>query len=558
VFQLASAMLKSDNYPASMQTLKLHTKTALLSSAIIVGMLVAALVLTSAVIANLERADDKALAEIQARDLAQHISDMGSSRDPDTLARAANLIKGSRPGIVSVRIWELSQGEFVEKASAIGSAPAAPIPADTRDAIRNARAPKVASANPAGSDQSLYQVFAATFDGGRPSGAVEIIERFDSIWSVAFRYVKSVVWLSLIATVLIMFGTYVLFRQLVYQPIERLLKAMSRAKSGDLDAQVAAPATDEVGLLTQEFNSMIGQVREMTKQREAQQVVLRDRVRDATIELEKRNQQLQETNLELWRTTRRMNELGRLAAAGHTAAHFAHEVGTPLNLISGHVQLLRSDLERDPRDAESRIRTISAQIERIERIVRKMLDKTRFETELSPLDLNALLRRLCDAMSPAFDKRNIRVVDALADWLPLIAGSSDRLQQLFLNLLNNSLDAMPEGGEVHIRTAVEPGKTGKSQQVVVDFADTGVGMTPEVMSHIFDPLYTTKERGQGTGLGLVIVSQIVSEHGGAMDVESELGQGTRFRLAFSAIPNELSGVVDNRDAAFEFGVSSHY
>jgi two-component system, NtrC family, sensor kinase len=272
------------------------------------------------------------------------------------------------------------------------------------------------------------------------------------------------------------------------------------------------------------------------------------------MELEKRNQQLQETNLELWRTTKRMNELGRLAAAGQTAAHFAHEVGTPLNLISGHVQLLKSDLVRDPRDAESRIKTISAQIERIERIVRRMLDKTRFETELSPLDLNAVLRRLCDAMSPAFDKRNIRVVEALADNLPLIAGSSDRLQQLFLNLINNSLDAMLEGGEIRIRTDVEPGKTSKLQQVVVDFTDTGLGMTPEVMSHIFDPLYTTKDRGQGTGLGLVIVSQIMSEHGGTVEVNSELGQGTRFRLAFSAIPSELTGVVDSRDDEVEVGV----
>jgi signal transduction histidine kinase len=427
------------------------------------------------------------------------------------------------------------------------------IPAQTRDALRNGRAPKVAVANPAGSDKSLYRIFAVTFSSGRPSGAVEIVQRFDSIWSVAFRYVKSVVWMSVIATFLIMLGTYLLFRQLVYQPIDRLLKAMSRAKAGDLDAQVPAHATDELGLLTEEFNSMIGQVREMTRQLEAQQNVLRDRVGDATKELEKRNQQLQETNLELWRTNRRMNELGRLAAAGQTAAHFAHEVGTPLNLISGHVQLLKSDLERDPRDAESRIRTISAQIERIERIVRRMLDKTRFETELSPLDLNGLLRRLCDAMSPAFDKRNIRVVESLSDNLPLIAGSSDRLQQLFLNLINNSLDAMPDGGEIQISTTPES-KTGRLQQVAVDFADTGSGMTAEVMSHIFDPLYTTKERGHGTGLGLVIVSQIVSEHGGTMEVESEPGQGTRFRLAFSAISNELSGMVDQREATVELGI----
>jgi signal transduction histidine kinase len=515
-------------------------------------MLATALVLTSAAIANLERRDDEALAEIQAGELAQQISDMGTSRDPEAISRAANLIKRSRPSIVSVRIWELSNGEFVEKASAAGSTPAAPVPPNVRDAIRNGQAPKVGSADPPGSP--LFRVFARTFVDGRPSGAVEIVQRLDGIWIVAFRYIKNVIWMSLIAIVLIMIGTYLMFRQLVYQPIEKLLNAMSQAKAGDLDAQVPVRAFDELGLLTQEFNGMIDQVREMTRQREAQQIVLRDRVREATLELEKRNQQLQETNLELWRTTRRMNELGRLAAAGQTAAHFAHEVGTPLNLISGHVQLLKADLERDPRDAESRIRTISAQIERIERIVRSMLDKTRFESELSPLDLNVLLRRLCDAMSPAFDKRDIRVVEALEDNLPLIAGSSDRLQQLFLNLINNSLDAMPNGGNLYISTAVEPGKTGRQQQVVVDFADTGTGMTPEVMSHIFDPLYTTKERGHGTGLGLVIVSQIVAEHAGIIGVESELGQGTRFRLTFSAIPNELSRAVDQHEPALEFGI----
>jgi len=516
-------------------------------------MLITALVVTSAVIANLERDDDQALAEIQARDLSQHISDMGSSPDPEALARAASLIMGSRPNIVSVRVWELSQGQFVEKASAAGSAPAAPIPDATKDLLRGGLGSQVVTTKSAVKDQLFYREFAATFQGGRPSGAVEIVERFDSIWSVAFRYVKNVVWMSLIAIVLIMLGTYLLFRQLVYRPIDRLLLAMSRAKAGDLATQVPARATDELGLLTQGFNSMISQVREMTEEREAQQSVLRDRVRDATIELEKRNQQLQETNLELWHTTKRMNELGRLAAAGQTAAHFAHEVGTPLNLISGHVQLLRSDLDRDPHDAEARIKTISAQIERIERIVRGMLDKTRFEAELSPLDLNSLLRRLCDAMSPAFDRRHIQLVDNLADNLPLIAGSADRLQQLFLNLINNSLDAMPEGGQLQICTSVENGNRRRSQQVIIDFADTGLGMTPEIMSHIFDPLYTTKERGQGTGLGLVIVSQIVSEHGGTIGVESEPGRGTRFRLVFSAIPGDLSATLDRRAVTVEVG-----
>lgn len=482
-----------------MRTVKLHSKTTLLSSVLTVAMLIAALAVTSAAIANIERTDDQTLAETQARDLAQHISDIGS-RDPEALTRAANLIKGSRPTIVSVRVWKLSQGDFTEQTAATGSAPATPIPEETKNQLRRGSGPTFVK------DQSLYRAFAIILENGQPSGAVEIVQRFDSIWAVAFRYLKSVIWMSLVAIGLVLVGTYFLFRQL-----------------------------------------------QLTTKLETEQGILRDRVREATIELEKRNQQLQETNLELWRSNRRMNELGRLAAAGQTAAHFAHEVGTPLNLISGHVQLLKSDLDRDPRDAESRIRTISAQIERIERIVRRMLDKTRFETELAPLDLNSVLRKLCDAMSPAFDKRNIHLVETFADNLPLIAGSSDRLQQLFLNLINNSLDAMPDGGEIQIQTAIE-GKHSKTQRVLVDFIDTGTGMTPEVMSHIFDPLYTTKDRGHGTGLGLVIVSQIVSEHGGKIEVKSELGKGTRFRLMFAAIPSDVPAVVEDHEPELEVGI----
>jgi signal transduction histidine kinase len=133
-----------------------------------------------------------------------------------------------------------------------------------------------------------------------------------------------------------------------------------------------------------------------------------------------------------------------------------------------------------------------------------------------------------------------------------MAGSSDRLQQLFLNLINNSLDAMSEGGEIQIRTALT-GRNGKPQRIVVDFIDSGSGMTPEVMGHIFDPLYTTKDRGRGTGLGLVIVKQVVSELGGTVTVESELGEGTRFRISFPAIPNDAPGAVEDQEHEVEVG-----
>src|SRR5215510_6876555 len=524
-----------------MRPLKLHSKTTLLASLITVGMLAAALVVTSASIANLEREDDIVLGNIQVKDLAQQIGNMPVPRDQDALDRAVTLIKDSRPNIVSVRIWERNGDKLTERIAAPANHPPDSMPADVLKELLDNPASHVVSRNPVSNDPTLRRVYAGTFFAGGINGAVEIVERFDSIWSVVFRYLKGAVWMALTAVALITLGTYLLFRRLVYQPLDRLINAMSRAKTGDLEAQVPASAPDEIGLLTDEFNSMIRQVREMTREREAQQVTLREKVRDATNELERRNQQLQETNLELWRTTRRMNELGRLAAAGQTAAQFAHEVGTPLNLISGHVQLLGLDLARNPGDGEARIRIIGEQIERIERIVRTMLDRTRFETELTPVDLNQILQRLLDATSPALDKRRVRIVEKFDPNLPLISGSSDRLQQLFLNLINNALDAMPDGGELTVSTTAEQSPGGKTSKVIVDFADDGSGIVPETLAHIFDPLYTTKAPGQGTGLGLVIVSQVVRDHGGEVEVQSKPGEGTRFRLTFPVARTNGSG-----------------
>ncbi|HKS30530.1 MAG TPA: ATP-binding protein, partial [Pyrinomonadaceae bacterium] len=356
---------------------------------------------------------------------------------------------------------------------------------------------------------------------------VELVEQLDDAPSLAVRYERTALWIALSAVALITLATYLLFRHLVYRPIERLLGVMSRVEAGDLQAEAPVRASDELGLLTKDFNHMIGRVREMTEEREREAQTLQERVHEATAELEQRNEQLEETNRELWMTARRLTELERLAAAGQTAAQFAHEVGTPLSLISGHVQLLKSKLAGDER-AQGRLETISAQIERIERIVRSMLDRTRpAAVELAPLDLNALLERIFEATAPALDVRRVRLVKELQDPLPPVRGNSDRLQQLFINLINNSLDALPEGGEISVRTRTED-DSGDAPRVLIEFSDTGCGMPQEVRAHIFDPLYTTK--GRGRGLGLVIVRQVIEEHEGRIEVSSEVGRGTLFHL----------------------------
>ena len=526
-----------------MRPLKLHTKTTLLASAITLAVLGVVLALTSVRFAQRVRDQQKELAQLQADNLADHISQMPAPRDPEQIARLATLVHGSRPDAVTVRVWERVGGVFREVAASAESRQAEEIPDDVKAALRSGLPTRTVEPRTPGEDDSLYRVFAPVWEDGRVSGAVEVSEKLDSAPSIAWDYGRGALWLAALAVLLITLGVFLLFRHFFYHPVERLLGAMENVRGGDLQAQAPAPARDdEMGALTSEFNRMLTRLREMTAEREAQNQVLERRVAEATSELAERNEQLEEANLELYQTARRLTELERLAAAGQLAAQFAHEVGTPLNLISGHVQLLLASRDHDPEAERTRLRTISQQIERIERIVRRMLDSTRPEAgEHAPLDINSLLRRTFDAAAPTLDASRVRLDAELAQGLPPVTGDPDRLQQVFINLVNNALDAMPEGGELHVTTSFEAGGAGR---VVVDFADTGVGMTAQVRAHIFDPLYTTKKRGRGTGLGLVVVRQVVGEHGGQIEVESEPGRGARFRLTFPAAstPHEAEAV----------------
>ena len=521
--------------------LKLHTKTTLLASAITLAVLGGVLALTSVRFAERVREEQKELAQLQADRLADHISQMPSPRNREQMARLATLVHGSRPDAVTVRVWERVGGVFEEVAASSESRQTEEIPEEVRAALRSGLETKVVEARPAGADDSLYRVFAPVLEEGRVSGAVEVIEKLDSAASIVWDYGRSTFWLAPLALLLITLGVFALFRHFVYRPVGRLLDVMGHVRAGRLDAQAPEAARDEIGTLTHEFNLMLARLREMTAEREAQNQTLERRVGEAIAELALRNEQLEEANLELYRTTRRLTEIERLAAAGQLATQFAHEVGTPLNLISGHVQLLLADGAGDPEAARERLATISAQIERIVRIVRRTLDEAQPEAgDHAPLDLNALLRRTFDAAAPTLEASRVRLDASLASNLPKVRGDADHMQQVFINLVNNALDAMPEGGKLMVTTSfIKSEEETGADWIVVEFADTGAGMTDEVRARIFDPLYTTKARGRGTGLGLVVVKQVVGEHGGRIEVETEPGMGARFRLVFPVVAEEV-------------------
>jgi two-component system NtrC family sensor kinase len=219
---------------------------------------------------------------------------------------------------------------------------------------------------------------------------------------------------------------------------------------------------------------------------------------------------------------RQLTQFERMAAAGQLAAQFAHEVGTPLNLISGHVQLLRARATNEKEVA--RLDVIAEQIERITKIVRSMLDSTRRpQPRFESLDLNASLRQIIEAVQPTLAARNVNLITDIAAHKLMIKADQDQIQQVFINLINNSLDAMPDGGRLFIASQAA------GASALIELSDTGEGIAQDKMDHIFDPLFSTK-RERGTGLGLTIVKQIVYEHGGDINVTSEVGKGTMFQI----------------------------
>lgn len=516
-----------------MPALRLHTKTTLLASGVTVAVIAALLSLISVRIAAFVREEERQLAELQATNFAEHIANSLAGADAEALQRAANLLRGSRPNILTVRVWQRAGGVFTEQAAATGSLPASVIPEDTRAALRSEVESRERQPTGREADGSLYRVFAPIVIGDRMSGAVEIVERLDDAPAIAVHFERTAFGLALAAVALITISLFLMFRRVVYRPLNAVLGAMRHAEAGDLQAHADIRASDELGALAEGFNRMIARISEMTSEREGQAQVLADRISEATGELAARNADLQAANRELWLTTQRLTELERLAAAGQTAAQFAHEVGTPLNLIGGHVQLLEAGSD-DAAKRQARLSVIRAQIERISEIVRMMLDRTRpQEVEMEALNLKSFLRRIFETIGPLLASRGIKLCEEIEEGVPLIHANADRLQQAFINLINNALDAMPHGGELTI-TARGRVTAEDREQVVVDVKDTGVGMTDDVRTRIFELMFTTKRRGHGTGLGLVIVRQVMSEHKGFIEVASVPGGGTLFRLIFPA------------------------
>jgi signal transduction histidine kinase len=239
-------------------------------------------------------------------------------------------------------------------------------------------------------------------------------------------------------------------------------------------------------------------------------------------QVEAAKRELSASNQALLRMQQQMICSERLAVAGQMAASLAHEIGTPLNAISGHLQLLARDHPQH-HDTQRRVQVITKQLEFIVGIVRRLLKwahKKQFR--FRPADLNLMMREILTLVSPVLEQRAIAVSTDLTGGLPPVSVDRDALNQVFLNLINNSLDAMPDGGQLEISTLLDR----ENGMVELMFRDTGMGIDSGALEHIFDPMWTTKP--SGSGFGLPIAREIIVEHGGQIEAVCEQRQGATF------------------------------
>jgi len=314
---------------------------------------------------------------------------------------------------------------------------------------------------------------------------------------------------SAVATIaLVGFAIWLIFAIQVNRPISSLVHAMRRAEGGDLSARVRQPGRDELGGLGRSLNSMI--------------------------------EKLDATQREVERFhTEQLIRAERLASIGELAASVAHEIKNPLAGISGAIQVLADDFPKgDPR------REITDQIlhqsERMDKTIRDLLNYAQpLAGEPSPVDVNEILDRASFIALPNPARTKVRVHRDFATGLPRTMAVGKHLEQAFLNLILNATQAMPQGGDLTLRTALreESDAEGGRRIIEATVADTGVGIPPQIREKIFSPFYTT--RTQGTGLGLSITRKIVEQGGGSVTVASEPGAGTTFTVRIPVVETRI-------------------
>jgi len=352
--------------------------------------------------------------------------------------------------------------------------------------------------------------------GGRPIlGFLNVVVTFPVGGSDVAQHWTFMILMTILSLVAAGALIGVFFRLVMGRRIDVLSRTMGLVEAGDLTARVREEGPDELGSLARSFNAMV------------------TRLADA-------RRQLEDRHLGAIRRAEHMASLGKMAAG------IAHEINNPLAGMQNCVRTLLMGV-KDEAQRLQYLTMLREGLGRIGRTVGQLLNFAReAEPQLTRLDLPSLLRRSLALLEHEMAARRISFSVATEGRLPTFLADPHQLEQVFLNLLMNAVDAMPDGGKILV--SMSPREQEAGRFVEVQITDTGVGIPLEHLPRIFDPFFTTKDVGRGTGLGLSVSYGIVRGHGGSIEVKSEVGKGSTFIITLpirgvgeSDVPSDPAG-----------------
>jgi two-component system, NtrC family, sensor kinase len=390
-------------------------------------------------------------------------------------------------------------------------------PADVRHVISSGEpAEIVRSIN----DEDVFSIIMPIRVGSKVDGAFEIAQPKSFVKADVAKARRNVVVTTLILLGIIFLIVFFVTRQSLARPIKELLEGAEAVGRGDLDYRVIVPKRGgEFSRLALDFNRMADGLAEQRRAAE----------REA------------EERLELERALRHSE---RLSVVGRLAAGIAHEMGAPLNVIYARTGQMLANPDSPLDKRQRNLTIIRSQAERITRIVRQLLDLARpGDVRREPVDVAPLIAGTLELIEADANRAGV-CFDTEAVNSLLIDADKDLLHQVLLNICLNAIQAMPAGGRLRVECFRDAEAKDGKRMAAIRISDTGAGIAPEHMAHIFEPFYTTKEVGEGAGLGLAVSNRIVEEHGGWIEAANNEAGGASFTVYLPQSADSADRVVN--------------
>jgi signal transduction histidine kinase len=334
--------------------------------------------------------------------------------------------------------------------------------------------------------------------------------------------VKTILLVMPLGTLILILSMYILLTKLVLNPIEMLAKASSEITKGNYNVDITpAKSTDEIGNLVNTFRVMAKDLNEYHQNMEGK---------------------IQEAREKIHATEAQLIVAQRLSATGTLAAGIAHEINNPLGGILNAADALKKG-KLDKAQTQQYLELIIDGLLRIQDTLKKILQSFSHRSSPQPIDLKIIIERAISLIQHRLDESKIAISNSLPLQTPQVFGDATEIQQVFLNLLMNAIDAVNAHTSKHEKK-IDIFCESNAKTIDISIRDTGAGMGQEQLNRAFDMFYTTKDPGKGTGLGLTVAYNIIQNHNGKINIQSDRDKGTEVRISLPVIAKKMESMVN--------------